>query len=380
MTTLEQVFPGYILHEELGEGGFAKVYLATQISLQRKVALKVMNAELSHEAEFCERFLREGRDMAELSNHPDIVTVYDIDRVGEHYFISMQYYPGPTLKDLLRSTEPYPHPLHIVRRIAGALAYAHSKGFVHRDVKPANILFNENGEAVLSDFGIAKAKQRDKELTQVGAIIGTASYMSPEQAAQSDHIDGRSDLYSLGVMFYELLTRELPFKHSYKNPVMMQHINAPVPTLPESEAQYQPLINKLMAKNPDDRFASGYEFIEEIDSQYFKANAMQDTQSDTGSLRTLVGWVIMGALVMLLAISGWWLFMTPDPATKPEQPLSAIDIDKISRLLETAEVHELVGRVHEPPGSNAVDAYKMILEIDPSNRDALDALNRLGVN
>jgi len=370
-------FPGYVIHSTLGVGGFATVYLATQTRLQRKVALKVMNPDLSRETDFAERFIREGRDMAVLSNHPNIVTIFDIDKVGDLFFIAMQYLPGPTLKELLNGDQPYQHPLHIVKRIADALAYAHSKGFVHRDVKPANILFNETGEAVLSDFGIAKTQNRDKDLTQIGTVVGTANYMSPEQAQHLDSLDGRSDIYSLGVVLFEALTGELPYKPTAKKNVMMQHVTEPVPVLPAAEEHFQPLLDKMMAKDPDERFPTAQSVVTAIDNDYIKQSQVSQTHGGSRSSTPLyIGIAATAVAVIVLLAAGAMMFNSSDSSPTPVVDAD-IDTEKVGRLLDMAEVHELVGRISEPPGSNAIEAYEMVLELDPRNAKAKAEIARL---
>ncbi|SQK84036.1 serine/threonine protein kinase [Pseudomonas aeruginosa] len=174
--------PGFDIERELGEGAMATVYLATQRSLQRKVALKVMAAALAADPSFAERFLREGRTLARLS-HPNTVTIHDIGNVGSCYYMAMEYLPNGTLKERIQQGLDPEQGLAYVRQVAAALGYAHSQGLVHRDVKPANILFRADGTAVLSDFGIAKSIEDNTQFTQVGFAVGTPSYMSPEQAA-----------------------------------------------------------------------------------------------------------------------------------------------------------------------------------------------------
>ncbi len=196
--------PGFDIERELGEGAMATVYLATQRSLQRKVALKVMAAALAADPSFAERFLREGRTLARLS-HPNTVTIHDIGNVGSCYYMAMEYLPNGTLKERIQQGLDPEQGLAYVRQVAAALGYAHSQGLVHRDVKPANILFRADGTAVLSDFGIAKSIEDNTQFTQVGFAVGTPSYMSPEQA-RGQEIDGRADLYALGVVLYEILT------------------------------------------------------------------------------------------------------------------------------------------------------------------------------
>ncbi|NND92128.1 MAG: serine/threonine protein kinase [Granulosicoccus sp.] len=369
--------PGYSVHSVLGQGGFATVYLATQQSLNRQVALKIMNPAYASDADLCERFIREGHDLAIVSEHPSIVTVYDVGHVGNLYYIAMQYLPGPTLKQLLRSDKPYQHPLYIIRRIAEALAFAHAKGYVHRDIKPANILFNGQGEAVLSDFGIAKTHNRDEQLTQMGQLVGTELYMSREQALRVEHLDGRSDIYSLGVVFYETLTRRHPYTGTGSESVLSQHINAPVPQLPESEAQFQPLIDRMMAKNPTDRYSSADELIADIQRRYFDQPAEKSSVSVAPSVRHR--WLLPGVLAvsagMLVLALVYFLYF--DHRWNTRSTISAEDQTTITESMELAELNELLGRIDQPPGSNAIELYELVLTLDPHHDEARKALERL---
>ncbi|MGY6587986.1 MAG: SUMF1/EgtB/PvdO family nonheme iron enzyme [Wenzhouxiangella sp.] len=256
--------PGYRIENELGCGGMATVYLAVQESLERRVALKVMKAALAADEEFAERFVREARTAASLQ-HSSIVSIFDAGQAGHHSYIAMEYVSGGELKDRLRqgalkSSEA----IAVVRQIAAGLNYAHGKGFVHRDVKPENILFREDGTAVLSDFGIARAIGSGTRMTATGLSIGTPHYMSPEQA-RGQAVDGRSDLYSLGVLFFEMLSGNIPFDAQDSFAVGLMHINDPVPQLRPMLARYQPLISRLLAKNPEDRYQSGAELIEDLE-------------------------------------------------------------------------------------------------------------------
>lgn len=375
-TVLLPRIPGYTLHSILGTGGMATVYLATQRNLNRQVALKVMNPAYASDADLCERFEREGQDLAVVSEHVSIVTVHDVGKYGNLYYISMQYLPGPTLRQLIRSDEPYQHPLYIISRVAEALSFAHEKGYVHRDIKPANILFNAQGEAILSDFGIAKTQNRNEELTQLGQMVGTENYMSPEQALMSEKIDGRTDIYSLGVVFYETLTRCLPYRSTGNLSVVAQHISADVPTLPESESKYQPLINRMMAKNPDDRYATTNELLDDL-QQFFLDPAEQviDPLVTTGRNK----WVLASAVIVGLCVSALLgsFFLETNIKNMPPRTIGAQDQITITESLELAELNELMGRIDSPPGSNALELYNLVLEIDPSNKHALAALQRL---
>ena len=246
------LIPGYDIEGEIGEGAMASVYLATQRSLERKVALKVMAAALAADPHFCERFLREGKTLARLS-HPHTVTIHDIGNVGELYYMAMEYLPNGTLKERIAAGMTPEQGVTLIRQIASALGYAHAQGLVHRDVKPANILFRADGTAVLSDFGIAKSLDDRTQFTQAGFAVGTPSYMSPEQA-RGQEIDGRADLYALGVVLYEILVGELPYNGTDALSTALAHLTEPLPELPVHHGRYQGVLRKLLAKDPADRF------------------------------------------------------------------------------------------------------------------------------
>ncbi|QHF31312.1 serine/threonine-protein kinase [Pseudomonas sp. R32] len=260
---MDKVIPGYDIDGEIGEGAMATVYLATQRSLERKVALKVMAAALAADPTFCERFLREGRTLARLS-HPHTVTIHDIGNVGELYYMAMEYLPNGTLKERIAAGVTPEQGLSYIRQIASALGYAHAQGLVHRDVKPANILFRADGTAVLSDFGIAKSLDDRTQFTQAGFAVGTPSYMSPEQA-RGQEIDGRADLYALGVVFYEMLVGKLPYSGNDALSTALAHLTEPLPELPIEHGRYQEILRGLLAKDPAERYADAETLLAALD-------------------------------------------------------------------------------------------------------------------
>lgn len=258
------VIPGYDIEGEIGEGAMASVYLATQRSLERKVALKVMAAALAADPSFCERFLREGKTLARLS-HPHTVTIHDIGNVGELYYMAMEYLPNGTLKERIAAGMTPEQGVTLIRQIASALGYAHAQGLVHRDVKPANILFRADGTAVLSDFGIAKSLDDRTQFTQAGFAVGTPSYMSPEQA-RGQEIDGRADLYALGVVLYEILVGKLPYNGTDALSTALAHLTEPLPELPVHHGRYQEVLRKLLAKDPAERFPDAAALLAALDN------------------------------------------------------------------------------------------------------------------
>lgn len=257
------VIPGYDIEGEIGEGAMASVYLATQRSLERKVALKVMAAALAADPSFCERFLREGKTLARLS-HPHTVTIHDIGNVGELYYMAMEYLPNGTLKERIAAGLTPEQGVTLIRQIASALGYAHAQGLVHRDVKPANILFRADGTAVLSDFGIAKSLDDRTQFTQAGFAVGTPSYMSPEQA-RGQEIDGRADLYALGVVLYEILVGKLPYNGTDALSTALAHLTEPLPELPVHHGRYQGVLRKLLAKDPAERYPNAAALLLALD-------------------------------------------------------------------------------------------------------------------
>jgi len=245
--------PGYRLERELGVGGMAEVYLATQISLDRKVAIKVLRLAAKDSADSAQhekRFLREGRMLARLS-HKNVCGIFDIAKVGDQAYIAMEFIEGGTLGDHLRRGMTAADAISVIVQLAGALAAAHAIGIVHRDLKPANVMMRGK-VPVLTDFGIARDLSSDRTEITGDNILGTPNYMSPEQISGKP-IDGRSDVYSLGAMLFELLTGRQPYKGDSPIAVCMQHLQAPIPELPEAFTDLQPVIDAMMAKDRDDR-------------------------------------------------------------------------------------------------------------------------------
>lgn len=268
--------PGYKIEREIGRGGMATVYLALQESLNRKVALKVMSPALGADEDFKTRFLNEGHIVGQL-NHSNIVTVFDIGTHDNHYYLSMEYLPGGSLRERIQAQLPVEESLQIARTLGKALHYAHQRYFVHRDIKPLNVLFREDESPVLTDFGIAKALGSSSQLTRTGFAFGSVGYMSPEQALGKP-IDHRSDIYSFGAMLWEMLTGQKLYQSSDAFSLALKHATAPIPQLPEGLQHLQPLLERLLAKQADDRFADMGAFVNELD-QYLQGSGGHVIQS-----------------------------------------------------------------------------------------------------
>jgi serine/threonine protein kinase len=255
-------FGRYEIRRELGHGGMARVYLAWDPVFEREVAIKVLPRDLSNDTQFRTRFEREAKIVAGLE-HPAIVPVYDFGESEGLLYLVMRYMPAGSLKDRLDKEKfSLPDAAMLIGRIAPALDLAHSRGIIHRDIKPGNILFDSSGEAYLSDFGIAKIGVSGTTLTG-NFILGTPAYMSPEQARGEPNIDGRSDVYSLGAMLFEMLSGRVPYEAETPSGQLMRHINDPVPDIlavcTNLPATCQEIIGRSMAKAPAERYQTARE-------------------------------------------------------------------------------------------------------------------------
>jgi len=255
--------PGYQIVKPLGRGGMAAVYLAIQESLDRHVALKVLSRHLSGEDTFNDRFLREARIAARFL-HRSIVQIRASRRNRSLKVMAMEYLPGGTLGARMAELA-LKEKLVVAAEIADALDFMHRQAFIHRDVKPDNIIFRADDSAVITDFGIARAANSATRMTLTGSILGTPHYMSPEQA-RGKKIDSRSDLYSLGVVLFKMLAGRLPYDAEDQFSICAMHVNEPIPKLPEEVAHLQGVIDKLMAKDPEERFPTGAALLEDLEA------------------------------------------------------------------------------------------------------------------
>ena len=265
--------PGYTFNPEqdlIGRGGMASVYRARQHGLEREVALKILTPDQVPDPSLAARFLREARIQAQLS-HPNIVAVHEVGIHEDTPFLSMDFVEGGDLTERTSAGISTNLAVDWCRQIASALAYIHEKGYVHRDIKPANVLFRSDGTLVLGDFGIAKSENDDTQLTNTGVLVGTPSYLSPEQI-RGEELDGRSDLYSLGILLFKMLTGIPPFEGSTQN-VLQQQLTHPLPELPPQKHTLQWIVTRLTAKNRRDRFQSAEELIGALQDFDSQANA-----------------------------------------------------------------------------------------------------------
>jgi eukaryotic-like serine/threonine-protein kinase len=301
----------YELEELIGTGGMSSVFRAHDTLLDRKVALKILHEQYSDDAEYVERFRREARAVAALS-HPNIVTVIDRGDHDGRQFIVFEHVDGENLKRLIERSGPLPvdQALHLAVQVARGLAFAHREGLVHRDVKPQNVLLNGDGRAKVTDFGIARSLHVQRGMTQTGTVLGTSDYIAPEQA-QGQRVDEQSDVYSLGVVCYELLTREVPFPGENFVAVAMRHINEEPPSVravrPDVPPRVDAAVRRAMAKDPDDRFPTMSDFCRELEAclEELQGTRVLTPVRPAGRRRRRHGsgpWPLVVALAALVAI------------------------------------------------------------------------------
>lgn len=430
-------FPGYSVIGEIGRGGMATVYRARQVMLDRDVALKVLVPALAAEPANAQRFLQEARMLASLE-HPNVVPVYDVGVTPEgHHYFSMQLLENGDFAARLARGVDQAELVRVLGAVADALGYAHARGYVHRDVTPANILFDADDNPRLTDFGIARAMSVSSRITASGLSVGTSHYMSPEQARGAE-VDPRSDIYSLGVVCYEALTGAPPFQGSDAFAVAYAHVHESVPPLPEQHLGWQPLIDHCLAKNPDERFQDCAQFsvmLRRI-AQGIRAGAdaagmvadsgasgavvrVSDAESaavdpageGVAPLATAPRWLGplagLAGLVAVLVLFAWhpWNRSSQVQATLSDETLlldaledSAAEVDvagsdasaeafdpaalqdvsdPVRELLIQAQEDFAARRYTSPPGSNALDRYRDALKLAPGHRAVRAGIERI---
>lgn len=349
---LARAFPQFESLELLGQGGMGAVYKARQPSLDRWVALKILPPELASDATFVERFLREAKTLARLGNHPHIVAVHDMGQADDLLFVVMEYVDGGNLRAAIRDGRIAPHwALSVVGQICEALQFAHDQGVVHRDIKPENILLDMNGKVKLADFGLAKLLSEDAQeqaLTRAQQVLGTPRYMAPEQLEGSSRVDHRADIYSLGVVFYEILTGEVPLGH-FLAPSKMAAV----------DARLDDVVLRALHRIPDDRYQHASEVkcdvedigttVQPIDAKPAWAPLPAASRSPfflpTTVLLLLLACLSGTLLLGLFGVGTYWLMADHDAskhATRPTlETLSSLanegNVDKVRQLLKEGE-------------------------------------------
>ena len=383
----------YTILEPLGKGGMGEVYLADDLKLKRRVALKVLPRELLQNEERKKRFIQEARAAAAIE-HPNIAAIYDVDEADGLSFIAMEYVRGTSLTShLAKGRLSIDRALHIAGQVADALAKVHERGVVHRDLKPDNVLISEEGYVKLIDFGLAKlleapfdeeddASENDTASmvkTRAGVVMGTVSYMSPEQARAAP-VDSRSDIFSFGILLYEMLTGETPFKRDSQLETLSAILRDPPPPM-KLEGRYAPkpkrlekIVNKALAKDRDQR----YQDFRSLGSEL--ADVRSGIASDSTPLGTRLRLATSGlAILLVLALVAGWFVVRKPPVVGAQEPISVLVADfengtgeeLFDGALEQAMAIGLEGASFVTTYSRA-DAREEAGRIDPSSRGMLD--------
>lgn len=390
----------YNIEGVLGRGAMGVVYKGFDPNIARSVAIKTIHKNLLNSEvgrEMLRRFRVEAQAVGKLT-HPNIVGIFEFDQdKGTPYFV-MEFVEGRDLKSLINDHDSFSveRIIEIITAILDGLEYTHEFGIVHRDIKPANIFITHKGTVKIADFGIARVD--NSEMTQVGSVLGTPSYMSPEQCI-GDVVDARSDIFSTGVVLYELLTGYKPFQAAQTSAVIQNVINKqpddPTKANPELPRAFNAIIKKALAKHVENRYQTAGEFKADL-VKVLEGKPVRGP--NFGALKIFVA----AAMVIVLAGGGYLVALlnardgsgqasesASAPVTVPDREadvsqgmtsqsdLSPAERAKIERLLEVARAHFLVGRLVSPQGSNAFEAYQMVLQTDTKNADAIEGIEQV---
>jgi serine/threonine-protein kinase len=396
----------YIVMRKLGSGGMADVYLAEDKELGRRVALKLLNDRHANDDQFVERFRREAQSAAGL-NHPNIVSIFDRGQAEGTYYIAMEYLDGRTLKELLVRNGPSPVPIALdyARQILGALGFAHRNGIVHRDIKPHNIVVRKDGRLKVTDFGIARSGA--SQMTEAGSIVGTAQYLSPEQARGAP-VDARSDLYSLGIVLYEMLTGKVPYTGDAPVEIAMKHLTAvpdpPSKLRPEVPHDLDAVVMRALAKDPEQRYGSAEEMDADLARVARGVSVSQKTEEamtqvlagagattaatmitrpsavtappvyrppsayyeETPGRRSVWPWLLGILACAIAAIGGYLIYQRIEQQLSTAKPIAVVDVRSVDKTLAVTKLEEQGFDVKvEQQSSDTVPAGKVV-DQDPS--------------
>ena len=405
----------YLLGRKLGSGGMADVWLAEDKELGRRVAVKILHERYASDEQFVERFRREATNAAGLS-HPNIVSIYDRGEADGSYFIVMEYVEGRTLKELVVTRGPCPIPVAIsyTRQVLAALRYAHRHAIIHRDIKPHNVIVDHEGRVKVADFGIARAGA--SQITEAGSIIGTAQYLSPEQARGAP-VDESSDLYSTGVVLFELLTGTVAFTGETPVEIAMKHISqipeAPSAKRPEIPHDLDLVVLRALAKEPADRYRSAQEMDRDLELVARGESVARETEEaatvvlagatavteiggpakrSTGGYggderyraydgpvsrgRGIWPWLLIVGAVIALGVTGWFLYDRVQEQIDSNAPVSVNDYRGIQESLAVENITNdgFEPRVTREPNEEVPEGYTFAQQPDPGTRLARGSL------
>jgi predicted Ser/Thr protein kinase len=400
----------YQIVSELGRGGMGVVFKAWEESLQRFVAIKMLGDQLTEDESLVARFLREARAVADL-NHPNVVQVFAVDKHEGRPYFAMEYVEGESLTELIRTSRRIDpdRAIRLLKEVATGLGAAHDKGVVHRDIKPDNIMLTKHGGVKVVDFGVAKVDDPNTKLTATGIAVGTPNYVSPEVCLGLE-IDNRSDLFSLGVVFYEMLTGDTPFNADSPLEMLTKVAHADVPDVtainPQIDARIRMILNHLLEKKPENRYQDAHQLLKDIDAYANGTNpafALEARNRPTMQVSNLKGrkppeatedffpvtrnagpgkatlWVVAAILVLGVAVAGTWMYMEREtPATSAITEPSADTTEPVQAPAElTADSTEpaaaIAGDTATPPGGEPANDASSAAELTAIEDEASNA-------
>ena len=412
---IDTLFDGrYLIIRKLGSGGMANVYLAADQELGRRVAIKILDDRHARDEQFVERFRREAQNAAGLS-HPSIVSIYDRGDSEGTYYIAMEHVEGRTLKELLVARGPSPLGIAIdyTRQILSALRFAHRNGIVHRDIKPHNVIVDGEGRVKVMDFGIARAGAAS-QMTEAGSIIGTAQYLSPEQARGAP-VDQTSDLYSTGIVLYELLTGSVPFTGETPVEIAMKHLSqapvAPSTHRPEIPRDLDYVVLRALAKDPGDRYHSAEEMDSDLEriargigvsAETAEAATSVLSRTEVGEAATTIGptaastsytpgryyeydepsrrrsvwpWLLALVLIAGALVGGWFAYQELQNQLNANEPVAVPDVESSVERLAVSEIRDAGLKPLIERRDNADVKIGVVFEQDPQPGDRTDRGN-----
>lgn len=356
----------YTVRSRIGSGGMADVYLCDDQHLGRPVALKVMHERFAADQSFVQRFEREAQAAAGLQ-HKNVVNVFDRGQVGSTYYIAMEYLPGRTLKDVVNAMGALDPKLaiHLTLQILAAAKFAHSKGLIHRDIKPQNVMIDDEWNVKVTDFGIAH-NPVDGDITQTGQMVGTAQYISPEQA-QGKPVSNASDLYSVGVVLFELLTGKVPFDGDSSVAIALQHINQPAPrpsaVKPGVPPALDAIVMKAMAKSPVERYASAEEFSQALERAAGNLGAPPGKTEIRGAVAATPqaakdnkkrNWIIAGCVLAALIVAALAYFLLIGNKAVVPNVVGRASGDAQSRIAEAGFKSQIFLQINKAPKGEVI--------------------------
>ena len=376
--------PGYRIERLIAEGGMSSVYLATQESLDRRVVIKLLKR--FDRPDQAQRFLHEARVIASLQ-HRHVVTIYDVGTVGARPYIAMEYLEGGSLADRIEEGMPPKTALDLLQDLAACLDFVHRNKVVHRDIKPSNILFHADGTPRLTDFGVALRLDQGKDTATAGRKFGSPYYLSPEQV-EDRPVDGRSDIYSLGIVFYQMLSGKRPYEAASPAETIVAHLSQPIPLLPEDLYACQGLCEQMLAKKREDRVESAHALVELVRGvRTLQPGYSAGRRVKTGHASFALPARMSAAVLAVLAISIGVLWSPGDPGSAQQLGPRLSERESVMESVTVIDANDTTGMTEGEPGAAVADdpvadaEDELVVQVElPAVQQALPAVSPVPVS